>query len=95
MLVRHFKNHPPTPQKYVWVKLSTFANSGGALFHLKLLLNVRKHWQRLREWNAPGFSSRFVKMLGQSGPKFENLVHGKNSAVCHSNAATCTCMWYF
>ena len=26
MLVRHFKNHSPTPQKYVHRKLPTFAN---------------------------------------------------------------------
>ena len=26
MLVRHFKNHSPTPQKYVRLKLPTFAN---------------------------------------------------------------------
>ena len=29
MLVRHFKNHSPTPQKYVRLKLPTFANGGG------------------------------------------------------------------
>ena len=29
MLVRNFKNHSPTPQKYVCVRLPTFANSGG------------------------------------------------------------------
>ena len=29
MLVRHFKNHSPTPQKYVRLKLPTFANSDG------------------------------------------------------------------
>ena len=28
MLVRHFKNHSPTPQKYVRLKLPTFANGG-------------------------------------------------------------------
>ena len=28
MLVRHFKNHSPTPPKYVRLKLPTFANSG-------------------------------------------------------------------
>ena len=29
MLVRHFKNHSPTPPKYVRLKLPTFANGGG------------------------------------------------------------------
>ena len=29
MLVRHFKNHSPTPQNYVRLKLPTFANGGG------------------------------------------------------------------
>ena len=29
MLVRHFKNHSTTPQKYVRVKLQMFANGGG------------------------------------------------------------------
>ena len=28
MLVRHFKNHSPTPPKYVRLKLPTFANGG-------------------------------------------------------------------
>ena len=28
MLVRHFKNHSQTPQKYVRLKLPTFANGG-------------------------------------------------------------------
>ena len=30
MLVLHFKNHSPTPQKYVRVKLPTFAKGRGA-----------------------------------------------------------------
>ena len=28
MLVRHFKNHSPTPQKYIQVIVQIFANSG-------------------------------------------------------------------
>ena len=28
MLVRHFKNHSPTPKKYVRVKLPTLGNGG-------------------------------------------------------------------
>ena len=51
MLVRHFKNHSPTPQKYVRLKLPTVAANNS--FHLKLLANVRNCWQHLREWNAP------------------------------------------
>ena len=54
MLVCHFKNHSPTPQKYVRVKLATVSAHNS--FHLKLLANVRNCWQRLREWNAPQFS---------------------------------------
>ena len=53
MLVRHFKNHSPTPPKYVRLKLPTFATvAANNSFHLKLLANVRNCWQCLRKWNA-------------------------------------------
>ena len=38
MLVHHIKNHSPTSQKYVRVRLPTFANGGGTqLVPLKIV----------------------------------------------------------
>ena len=37
MLVRHFKNHSPTPQKYVRVNQPTFANGGAQRVPLEVV----------------------------------------------------------
>ena len=61
MLVRHFKNHSQTPQKYVRLKLPTFASGGSE--QLVPLENVGERAQLLatfaRVERTPGLPGRY------------------------------------